>query len=291
MLAAASRVDDDFHAYQPYFWPFDDNFDDGATTFSLDVTFPDEDIWKKFELLPTPPRSPSRLQHLQTFIPSIDDKLRLVKNTESLDCAEADLTSGTTGITSIEIQRALIRDCMWGGSSLPDSSKTSTVTTTTIARTKPAGNVLCSSTQSSIVEGEKMMDCERVAEQIKESEVFSSYDCVSPSSVLPCRPLVDHSHYAAPVPLKSAMPVAVAPPPPPPPVSAPTPPSSACCSSESGTYVRRREEFPFMRARRHCLVERDRCFARERVNSHAPVPSPPEHFSPLLCILIILFLF
>ena len=46
----------EFDSLQPCFYPDEDDFYFGGP----DSTPPGEDIWKKFELLPTPPLSPSR---------------------------------------------------------------------------------------------------------------------------------------------------------------------------------------------------------------------------------------
>ncbi len=64
---AYKNYDYDYDSIQPYFY-FDNDDEDfyhhqqGQTQ----PPAPSEDIWKKFELLPTPPLSPSRRQSLST---------------------------------------------------------------------------------------------------------------------------------------------------------------------------------------------------------------------------------
>ncbi|XP_043841733.1 N-myc proto-oncogene protein [Dromiciops gliroides] len=54
--AASKNPDLEFDSLQPCFYPDEDDFYVGGP----DAAPPGEDIWKKFELLPTPPLSPSR---------------------------------------------------------------------------------------------------------------------------------------------------------------------------------------------------------------------------------------
>ena len=84
---------------------------------------PTHDIWKKFELLPTPPRSPSRSPphspvHFDSFeggYCSVADTLQIV--TEKLDedsCSPAPLATVEFSLCSLKSK--LIQDCMWNGS-------------------------------------------------------------------------------------------------------------------------------------------------------------------------------
>ena len=94
---------------------------------------PSHDIWKKFELLPTPPRSPSRSpRHSPIDIVSfggdygsVADTLQIVSDILDLDgdsCSTTPLATVEISLTSLKSK--LIQDCMWNGSnyesSLPD---------------------------------------------------------------------------------------------------------------------------------------------------------------------------
>ena len=73
---------------------------------------PTMDIWKKFELLPTPPRSPSRTARCESPVEidnsSVADTLQIVS--EILDDDE---TPPQTDKNSCSLRSKLIQDCMW----------------------------------------------------------------------------------------------------------------------------------------------------------------------------------
>lgn len=85
---------------------------------------PTHDIWKKFELLPTPPRSPSRsppqcspvdFDSFEGGCCSVADTLQIV--TEKLDedsCSPTPLATVEFSLCSLKSK--LIQDCMWNGS-------------------------------------------------------------------------------------------------------------------------------------------------------------------------------
>ncbi|XP_071965315.1 myc protein-like [Antedon mediterranea] len=113
---------------------FESEFDENRPYFvqSLDEeefyesTSPSEDIWKKFQLLPTPPRSPGRDEFDDGFSPLLTDtvvtslhssitaeQLRLVS--ESLDDGLASPAPPNVFIGGGDINSNLIQDCMWSG--------------------------------------------------------------------------------------------------------------------------------------------------------------------------------
>ena len=96
---------------------FHSDKDEGETAcYSTPV--PTHDIWKKFELLPTPPRSPSRSRRdssIHLDLSSVADTLQIVS--DILD----DDSGSTTPLATVDIslnslKSKLIQDCMWNGS-------------------------------------------------------------------------------------------------------------------------------------------------------------------------------
>jgi hypothetical protein len=91
---------------------------DGNDSENYSSTVPTMDIWKKFELLPTPPRSPSRTTcaspiHI-TDSSSVADTLQIVSeildDDESPPQVQPDKNSCTN---SLNLKSKLIQDCMW----------------------------------------------------------------------------------------------------------------------------------------------------------------------------------
>ncbi|KAM4772163.1 N-myc proto-oncogene protein [Rhinophrynus dorsalis] len=120
----------EFDSLQPCFYPDEDDF-----YLCPDSAPPGEDIWKKFELLPTPPLSPSRagLQG-DPLSPGPGPLLEygLTGDGDALDWAselllvppEADLLGGSgwgllqnaeLGLSPCNIKSIIIQDCMWSG--------------------------------------------------------------------------------------------------------------------------------------------------------------------------------
>ncbi|KAM9384402.1 protein L-Myc-1b [Pholidichthys leucotaenia] len=109
--------------YQHYF--YDDHNPDEDFFKS---TAPSEDIWKKFELVPTPPMSPIRAMEgsdrVGLLYPSLEDKLEWVSQflgqedeqqqhhqQQDLPCKLATTTSDSFG----NLSSIIIQDCMWSG--------------------------------------------------------------------------------------------------------------------------------------------------------------------------------
>lgn len=95
--------------------------DVGSEGYSTPV--PTHDIWKKFELLPTPPRSPSRspphspvdFDSFQGDYCSVADTLQIVSDILDEDsCSPAPLATVEISLNSLKSK--LIQDCMWNGS-------------------------------------------------------------------------------------------------------------------------------------------------------------------------------
>ncbi|KAI3358410.1 hypothetical protein L3Q82_014837, partial [Scortum barcoo] len=106
--------------YQHYF--YDDHHDDPDEDF-FKSTAPSEDIWKKFELVPTPPMSPIRAVEgsgrVGLLHPSLGDKLEWVsqflgqeeQQQQELPCK----LSATAGDSFGNLSSIIIQDCMWSG--------------------------------------------------------------------------------------------------------------------------------------------------------------------------------
>lgn len=77
---------------------------------------PTMDIWKKFELLPTPPRSPSRNSDSPVPIDSsvVADALQIVSDILDEDDTP---TQGQSDKNSCSLRSKLIQDCMWNSHS------------------------------------------------------------------------------------------------------------------------------------------------------------------------------
>ncbi|NXR05933.1 MYCN protein, partial [Semnornis frantzii] len=128
----SKNPDLEFDSLQPCFYPDEDDF----YLCGPDSAPPGEDIWKKFELLPTPPLSPSRagLQEHPSggaSVPWGGAALGGCRPTDPLDWAsellllppEADLWGGSDGGDFFEtglsvtnnLNSIIIQDCMWSG--------------------------------------------------------------------------------------------------------------------------------------------------------------------------------
>lgn len=100
----------EFDSLQPCFYPDEDDFYFGGP----DSTPPGEDIWKKFELLPTPPLSPSRA------FPEPGSQEHGSWASEMMLLPEADLWAeedafGLGGLGGLTPNPVILQDCMWSG--------------------------------------------------------------------------------------------------------------------------------------------------------------------------------
>ncbi|XP_043920750.1 N-myc proto-oncogene protein [Protopterus annectens] len=103
-------LDVDFDSLQPCFFPDEDDF----YCYAPSAAPPGEDIWKKFELLPTPPLSPSRAGsggELEESLPRDWASELLLPDDELWSPTyEAWGVSRTDNLNSM-----ILRDCMWSG--------------------------------------------------------------------------------------------------------------------------------------------------------------------------------
>jgi len=98
----------EFDCYQHYFF---DDFDREEDFYKS--TAPSEDIWKKFELLPTPPMSPTRTLSGGALLLSPGDKLSWLSKVLGQDeeC-EGQFIPGTGALFG-NLSSIIIQDCMW----------------------------------------------------------------------------------------------------------------------------------------------------------------------------------
>ncbi|XP_004414404.1 PREDICTED: N-myc proto-oncogene protein [Odobenus rosmarus divergens] len=101
----------EFDSLQPCFYPDEDDFYFGGP----DSTPPGEDIWKKFELLPTPPLSPSRAfpEH-SPEPPNWATEMLLPEADLWGNPAEED-AFGLGGLGGLTPNPVILQDCMWSG--------------------------------------------------------------------------------------------------------------------------------------------------------------------------------
>ncbi|KAJ7338134.1 hypothetical protein JRQ81_010736 [Phrynocephalus forsythii] len=107
--------DYDYDSVQPYFY-----FEDEEENFYLSAQHrgcefqppaPSEDIWKKFELLPTPPLSPSRRSGC--CFPSGADQLEMVTELLGSDVVNQSFICDPDDDSFVK--SIIIQDCMWSG--------------------------------------------------------------------------------------------------------------------------------------------------------------------------------
>ncbi|KAK1806465.1 hypothetical protein P4O66_004976 [Electrophorus voltai] len=112
---ASKNYDYDYDSIQPYFY-FDNDDEDfyHHQQGQLQPPAPSEDIWKKFELLPTPPLSPSRRPSLSRLLPSKEDQLEMVTEFLGDDVVNHSFICDADYSQSF-LQSIIIHDCMWSG--------------------------------------------------------------------------------------------------------------------------------------------------------------------------------
>uniref|UniRef100_A0A3Q3IC48 Transcriptional regulator n=1 Tax=Monopterus albus TaxID=43700 RepID=A0A3Q3IC48_MONAL len=160
------NYDYDYDTVQPYF------FLDGEEDFypppcSQILPGPGEDIWKKFELLPTPPLSPSRR-------PSLSDIPLLGANHLG---AVSELLDERCNTSAAFLQSFIIQDCMWS-SSFAAATKLEKVVSERLASLQARRD---SSTTSSSTGGTRPEENIGYLQDLNAAVT----DCVDPSVVFP----------------------------------------------------------------------------------------------------------
>uniref|UniRef100_A0A3Q3W929 Transcriptional regulator n=1 Tax=Mola mola TaxID=94237 RepID=A0A3Q3W929_MOLML len=108
----SKNYDYDYDSLQPYFYY--NNEEEDFYPQQLQPPAPSEDIWKKFELLPTPPLSPSRRPSLSSLFPSTADQLEMVTEFLGDDVVNQSIICDADYNQSF-LKSIIIQDCMWSG--------------------------------------------------------------------------------------------------------------------------------------------------------------------------------
>ncbi|XP_076829875.1 transcriptional regulator Myc-B [Brachyhypopomus gauderio] len=198
---ASKNYDYDYDSYQPCFY-FDNEDED---FYNQQPPAPSEDIWKKFELLPTPPLSPRRRPSISSPFPSTADQLEMV--TEFLG---DDVVNHSFICDGDYSQSIIIHDCMWSGFSA--AAKLEKAVTERLASLQAARQ------ETSKAHCTENAPCRHGSDLGYLQDMNTSVsECVDPSAVFPC-PLSDCSKLSKPSPHS---------------LTADTPPNSGSSSSDS----------------------------------------------------------
>uniref|UniRef100_UPI0037E9BB66 transcriptional regulator Myc-2-like isoform X2 n=1 Tax=Semicossyphus pulcher TaxID=241346 RepID=UPI0037E9BB66 len=186
VLSTPSRnYDYDYDTMQPYFLLDGEEEDFYLPPRSQLLPGPGEDIWKKFELLPTPPLSPSRRSSLCDVPLSAAEHLEAVSDLLDEDCNPS----------AALLQSFIIQDCMWS-SSFAAATKLERVVSERLASLRARQD---SPTATST-------DRAAADQQVCGSQVNTGYlqdlhaaatVCIDPSEVLPCTALSEKSEDGA----------------------------------------------------------------------------------------------
>ncbi|KAK3546150.1 hypothetical protein QTP70_024477 [Hemibagrus guttatus] len=171
---ASKNYDYDYDSYQPYFY-FDNEEEDFYTQQHGQPPAPSEDIWKKFELLPTPPLSPSRRSSFSSSFPSTADQLEMVTEFLGDDAVNQSFICDSDSSQSL-LKSIIIQDCMW--SSFSAAAKLERVVSERLASIRAAR-------KGSISKSECSEDSDSNAGYLQDVNVNSVSDCIDPSVVFP----------------------------------------------------------------------------------------------------------
>ncbi|KAJ8336877.1 hypothetical protein SKAU_G00380970 [Synaphobranchus kaupii] len=209
---ASKNYDYDYDSIQPYFY-FDNEEDFYHQQHSqLQPPAPSEDIWKKFELLPTPPLSPSRRPSLSSLFPSTADQLEMVTEFLGDDVVNQSFICDADYSQSF-LKSIIIQDCMWSGFSA--AAKLEKVVSERLASLQAARK---DSSASSSTDGSTSRTSPNV--NYLQDLNTSASECIDPSVVFPY-PLTDNPKIS-----KTTPPSALA-------LPLDTPPNSGSSSSSS----------------------------------------------------------
>ncbi|KAB5579596.1 hypothetical protein PHYPO_G00196800 [Pangasianodon hypophthalmus] len=171
---ASKNYDYDYDSYQPFFY-FDNEEEDFYTQQHGQPPAPSEDIWKKFELLPTPPLSPSRRSSFSSSFPSTADQLEMVTEFLGDDAVNQSFICDSDSSQSL-LKSIVIQDCMWSGFSA--EAKLERVVSERLASLRAAR-------KASTPKSECSEDSVSHAGYLQDVNVNSASDCIDPSVVFP----------------------------------------------------------------------------------------------------------
>lgn len=112
--SASKNADNDYEYDQSYFYyDYEEEFFLPSQQ-QHQPPAPSEDIWKKFELLPTPPLSPSHRPSLSSLFPSTADQLEMVTEFLGDDVVNQSIICDADYPASF-LNSIILQDCMWSG--------------------------------------------------------------------------------------------------------------------------------------------------------------------------------
>ncbi|XP_073347077.1 transcriptional regulator Myc-A-like isoform X2 [Pagrus major] len=185
VLTTSSRnYDYDYDTVQPYFLLDGEEEDFYLPPRSHLLPGPGEDIWKKFELLPTPPLSPRRRPSLSDVPLSAAEHLEAVSDLLDDDCNPS----------AALLQSFIIQDCMWS-SSFAAATKLEQVVSERLAslrarRDSSATNNTNSSTDGAA--GQQVIGSQESSGYLQDLHTAAT-DCIDPSVVFPYSTLSEKS--------------------------------------------------------------------------------------------------
>ncbi|KAL7876320.1 hypothetical protein AOLI_G00112830 [Acnodon oligacanthus] len=190
-MASSKNYDYDYDSYQPYFY-FDNEDEDfySQQHSQPQPPAPSEDIWKKFELLPTPPLSPSRRPSLSSPFPSTADQLEMVTEFLGDDVVNHSFICDADYSQSF-LKSIIIQDCMWSGFSA--AAKLEKAVSERLASLQAARREASRSGSTGDSSSGRLGSSLGYLQDIH----ASATDCIDPSVVFPY-PLTDCSKLARP---------------------------------------------------------------------------------------------
>lgn len=166
LTTCSGNYDYDYDTVQPYFLLDGEEEDFYLPPRSQLLPGPGEDIWKKFELLPTPPLSPSRRPSLSDVPLSAAEHLAAVSDLLDEDCNPS----------AAFLQSFIIQDCMWS-SSFAAATKLEKVVSERLASLRARRD-------SNRAAEEQVSSCQVTTGYLQDLHPEAS-DCIDPSVVFP----------------------------------------------------------------------------------------------------------
>ncbi|XP_060901477.1 transcriptional regulator Myc-B-like [Labrus mixtus] len=173
----STNYDYDYDTVQPYFLLDGEEEDFYLPPCRQFLPGPDEDIWKKFELLPTPPLSPSRRPSLPDVPLSAAEHLEAVTDLLDEDCNPS----------AALLQSFIIQDCMWS-SSFAAATKLERVVSERLASLRARRDSSAANSTDSAAADQQVCSSRVTTGYLKDLHAAST-DCIDPSVVFPCTTL------------------------------------------------------------------------------------------------------
>ncbi|CAN9503254.1 unnamed protein product [Ophioblennius macclurei] len=185
LTMASTNYDYDYDTVQSYFFLDGEEEDFYPPPRSQLLPGPSEDIWKKFELLQTPPLSPSRRPSVPDFSPSAGDHLEMV----------SDLLGEECNPSTAFLQSFIIQDCMWS-SSFAAARKLEKVVSERLAALRANHDSSTTSNSDDITdraEDEQVCTSQGGTSYLQDLNTVAT-DCIDPGAVCPYTTLGDRQN-------------------------------------------------------------------------------------------------